>query len=164
MKKIIFLIFFIIGGMMFTNIYAQYPIPSFKTPVNGKANFQERSLSMLDNDSLIYGKRQIIITVTCVGKAIGECSATVWVYSLDGRDILGPYTVYGGGSLYVNIDDREWGVYVQTDDQITVSVWIESTPLDLKTGMKTPTPQLQNKDLLERKRISLEYLLFACKY
>ena len=33
--------------------------------------------------------------------------------------------MYGGQTLRGDIDDREWGVYVTTDDQIVVDVWIE---------------------------------------
>jgi hypothetical protein len=75
------------------------------------------------------------IKVQCVGgKNLGTCQATVCVYSLDGQTILGPYTVYGGEILSVPIDDREWGVYVESDDEITVDVWISTGEAGLLQG------------------------------
>jgi len=72
-------------------------------------------------------KREMDVRVNCSGvSSNGKCQATVWVYSLDGETILGPYTVNGGDVLSVPIDDRDWGVLVSTDDDITVDVWIES--------------------------------------
>jgi len=38
--------------------------------------------------------------------------------------VLGPYTVYAGETLDVEIDEREWGVLVQTTYEIQVDVWI----------------------------------------
>ena len=51
--------------------------------------------------------------------------ATVWIYSIDGLDILGPYYVTCGNTLEVEIDDREWGALVESDMDINVSVWID---------------------------------------
>jgi len=51
--------------------------------------------------------------------------ATVWIYSLDGLDILGPYYLACGNTLEVEIDDREWGALVESDMDINVSVWID---------------------------------------
>jgi hypothetical protein len=58
-------------------------------------------------------------------KGSSSSVATVWVYSLDLQDIIGPYTVYGGETIYVDIDEREWGVIVQSEDHVEVDVWIE---------------------------------------
>ncbi|RLD83955.1 MAG: hypothetical protein DRJ10_02475 [Bacteroidetes bacterium] len=37
-------------------------------------------------------------------------SAQINVYSLDGNDVLGPYTVNQGDELIVTIDEREWAI------------------------------------------------------
>jgi hypothetical protein len=50
--------------------------------------------------------------------------AIAWIYSLDGLDVLGPYTIYAGETLSVPIDDREWGVIIQTSFEIQVDVWV----------------------------------------
>ena len=49
----------------------------------------------------------------------------VWVYSLDGRDILGPYCIIGNGGLSVTVDNRLWDVMVQCSDKKIVSVWTD---------------------------------------
>ena len=123
MKKLLFLsmLLFITGiqAMM-----GQNPIPSYNFPVSRQANFVEQRPILTTSDNS-REKRQVIVKTTCVGSEISNCSATVWVYSLDGTTVYGPFTMYGGQTLRVDIDDREWGVYVTTDDQIVVDVWIE---------------------------------------
>jgi hypothetical protein len=47
------------------------------------------------------------------------------VYSLDGETVYGPFTVYSGETLRVEIDDRECGVYVESNEDVIVDVWIE---------------------------------------
>ena len=105
-----------------SSLLAQYPIPSFNVPVHFKADFQEQLQRSPDQ---VLEKRTVHIRVSCIGGSITNCSANVWVYSLDGHDILGPFTVNGGETLDVEIDEREWGAYVVSDDAITVDVWID---------------------------------------
>ena len=117
-------------------VFCQYPIPSYNVNVISKATFQESqgstgvSLLNRNNNGQVWApmaKREMDVRVNCSGVSPnGTCQATVWVYSLDGQTILGPYTVNGGDVLSVPIDDRDWGVLVITDDDITVDVWIES--------------------------------------
>ncbi|MFH1160083.1 MAG: hypothetical protein V1733_03950 [bacterium] len=102
---------------------AQKPIPSWNAPVYYEENFQESGTKPQGSKSA-KGKRTMNI------KAKGTdgqtpCQATVWVYSLDERDILGPYTVDCEETLPVEIDERLWGVLVQTEDHIYVDVWID---------------------------------------
>jgi len=40
-------------------------------------------------------------------------------------DTLGPYLVQCGETLTVEIDEREWGVLVETGSETLVDVWIE---------------------------------------
>ena len=97
-----------------------YPIPSYNITVESVARFiptGTRNLTSLHQDR---EKRTQHITVR---GSVGSY-ATVWVYSLDGLDTLGPYTVYAGETLDVEIDEREWGVLVQTTYEIQVDVWI----------------------------------------
>jgi hypothetical protein len=117
-------------------VFSQYPIPSYNVNVTSWANFQEYPLSSVvstrnSNNAGCVGspmaKRDMNVQVNCCGFASTDsCKATVWVYSLDGETILGPFTVYGGDILSVPIDDRDWGVIVSTEDDITVDVWIGS--------------------------------------
>jgi hypothetical protein len=115
--------------------FCQYPIPSYNVPVISKATFQESKVSTggssLNNNngpvSAPMAKREMDVKVNCSGSSSGgSCQATVWVYSLDGLTVLGPYVVYGGDILSVTIHDRDWGVLVTTEDDQTVDVWIES--------------------------------------
>lgn len=121
MKKIILSLTVLILSIS-TQLFAQYPIPSYNVTVSSNATFEEQQSTTI-TPCQVLGKRSIHIKVTCLGLSMAACSATVWVYSLDGQTILGPYTVNGGDTLTVEIDDREWGVYVETEDNISVDVW-----------------------------------------
>ena len=117
MKNMILALTLVLTLCSFQQTLAQYPIPSYDVSVKGRANFQESQTSR--------GRRNLNVKVQCGGIALsGTCQATVWVYSLDGQTVLGPYTVNGGETLTVPIDEREWGVYIQTEDIITVAVWV----------------------------------------
>jgi hypothetical protein len=134
--------------------FSQYPIPSYNVNVTSWANFQEPQLSSevsiqksSNSDYVIspMAKRDMNVQVNCCGfSSCDSCQATVWVYSLDGQTILGPFTVYGGDVLSVPIDDRDWGVIVSTEDDITVDVWIGSD--DMKKPVK-----LNKKEYILRK-------------
>ena len=116
-----FLLIFVQAG--FSQTIKPYPIPSYDIQVNGMAVFQEPAVS--EDDSPL-GRRKIHVQVICQ-KNLDTLSnmATVWIYSIDGLDILGPYYVTCGNTLEVEIDDREWGALVESDMDINVSVWID---------------------------------------
>ncbi|MDD4604383.1 MAG: hypothetical protein PHF97_11340 [Bacteroidales bacterium] len=123
MKNILLLsIIFLLTG--FSGLKAQNPIPSFQIPVHYHADFQEKSTGTISMDNG-REKRNVIIRTTREISKITPCTATVWVYSLDGMTIYGPYITYSGVDLIVEIDDREWGVLVESDDLVIVDVWIE---------------------------------------
>jgi hypothetical protein len=119
MLKKMFLILFLFG-LGITLVSGQNPIPSYNVPVYHFANFQEQLKSCNTSDNS-RGKSGIIIRANGATSSI----AIVYVYSLDMQDVLGPFTMYGGETLTVSIDSREWGVLVESDDHITVDVWIE---------------------------------------
>jgi len=119
MKKLNLLILFtIIWGTIQLN--AENPIPSYNVVVNHNENFQE---TIGDLQRLILVKAQRALNVKIKGSS--SSMATIWAYSLDGQDRLGPYYAYGGETVSIPIDDRPWGVTVQSDDPIIVDVWIE---------------------------------------
>ena len=118
MKKIICLTLFLFGiGVM--PVSAQNPIPSYNVPVYHAANFQEQNKSSNANHSTL-GKRVIIVNA----QGAPTTKTTIYVYSLDLRDILGPFKLEGEDILYVDIDMREWGVYVESEGDLVVDVWI----------------------------------------
>jgi len=52
-------------------------------------------------------------------------TAEVNIYSLDGIDVLGPFTVTEGTALVVDIDEREWSVSTSSTSQgAEISYWI----------------------------------------
>ena len=128
MKNLFLVVTFILMLCGFQQTHAQQPIPSYNVSVKTRANFQESQPSR--------GKRNMNIKVQCSGISLAPtCQATIWVYSLDGQTIFGPFTVSGGETLSVPIDGREWGVFVQTEDTITVDVWTSMYDLMKLQGM-----------------------------
>ena len=111
----------------FSNIYSQdfpvYPIPSYNITVDGYADFMNQiSTPQQNNDK---GIRRVIIHLKSAFEPSLPCQATVWVYSLDLTTVLGPYSLVCGDELPVQIDERDWGVFVETEDKVIVDVWIE---------------------------------------
>jgi len=102
---------------------AQNPIPSWNVAVNSVANFQESSSKSTCSNPL-RGKRNMNIKARGA-EGQSSCQATVWVYSLDEQDILGPYPIQCEETIIVEIDEREWGVLVESEDHVYVDVWIE---------------------------------------
>ena len=101
-----------------------FPIPSYNVPVDSAyARFQENGQAINTDASL--EKRDVHVIIINRNPELPACQATVWIYSLDGQDILGPYTVICGATLVVSIDERLWGVLVESAAQIEVDVWIE---------------------------------------
>lgn len=122
MKKTVLLLifgFFLAVGLM-SQTQNPYPIPSYNVTVDGYTLFQESMGS-----SLTEGKKILNTSVKKYGPESPECTATVWIYSLDEQSVLGPYSVPVGTILSVEIDDRLWGVLVDSDCEILVDVWIE---------------------------------------
>ena len=119
MKKVFLMTLVLMLGGIF-QLSAQNPIPSYNTPVNHVANFQEL-VNSPDLKSTSKGQRVLQVKV----KGSSAAKATIWVYSHDNQDILGPFIVYGGETISVSIDDRLWGVIVHSDSDIDVDVWIE---------------------------------------
>ena len=109
-------------------VYSQampvYPIPSYNVGVLGVALFEESAGQSKDNPC--RERRKIHIQVNCQKNiADNDRDVTVWIYSLDGKDVLGPYTVSCGNTLEEAIDEREWGVMVKSEIEVYISVWID---------------------------------------
>jgi hypothetical protein len=125
MKKMLFsaLIVIMITGSMSGQSTRPYPIPSYGIQVDGFALFCESGNP--GNPDPSKAKKDGIIKIYPSNPEVTTCSATVWWYSLDGLDVLGPFTVLCGETLVTAIDERAWGVLVQSNDDIVVDVWIE---------------------------------------
>lgn len=72
-------------------------------------NEGESSLGSLLIKSMDEGK----LVVEVKDESSSQVSeAIVYIFSLDGHEELGPFTVIEGETLVVNIDDREWSVRI----------------------------------------------------
>ena len=98
-----------------------WPIPSYNVIICGTADFREDY--QLSKYSPQKERREIHVVAKPSGNT-HRCEATVWIYSLDGKTTLGPYTIECGETLTVEIDDREWGALVQSEDEVCIDVWI----------------------------------------
>jgi hypothetical protein len=109
---------------------AQYPIPSYNVGVIQQAYFEEQGNNMVINP-IPQAKREVNIQTQCLAISTHSPCAEVWVFSLDGQDLLGPYYIDNNDILSVPIDDRLWGVYLVATYELNASVWIgggESIP------------------------------------
>jgi hypothetical protein len=123
MKKLI-LLFMCFWGIVVNN-YAQYPIPSYNVLVFPKATFKQSAITPALQKEAPMAKRIIVIHVDQTIPDSGTNVVTVYVYSLDGETVLGPYYLTGNSTIYVEIDDRDWGVLVELQEKVYVSVWID---------------------------------------
>ncbi|MCX6249258.1 MAG: hypothetical protein NTX61_00745 [Bacteroidetes bacterium] len=127
MKKslLVLALLIILGGLQ---VKAVKPIPTYNLPLQNVANFQEKHNNKDNDNGVKLGvkyKRDLDVrtTVTPPGH---KPIIFVWVYSLDMRDILGPFIMVGDDFLTVEIDEREWGVITMCSEKVYVSVWIEA--------------------------------------
>jgi hypothetical protein len=125
MKKIMFISILFVASLNWSHSNAQgiavYPIPAFNVNINFPVNFREVRL----NQSLMQTeeKRELDVEVKTPTNGL-NCQATVWVYTLDYRTVLGPYTISYGVPLSVAIDESQWGAFIEPDSEMTVNVWI----------------------------------------
>ena len=119
MKKLVLVIavLFIAAGFQ---AKAVKPIPSYHAPMFGLANFQEKHTGLKSEPK---EKRDMNVVSTVSGG--GPKVAIVFIYSLDFKNILGPFYLYNEDKITVEIDGREWGVFVQSSDHMEISVWTD---------------------------------------
>ena len=124
MKKLLFLtlLFFV---AQYTVVRAEQPIPSRHARIYHAGNFREHNNPWSHNPFLLKSKkekRDMEIQVAS-SSSTPKSMAIVYVYSSDLNDIVGPFNVSTGDFLTVPIDDRDWGVIIESDDHIYVDVW-----------------------------------------
>ncbi|HEY9114436.1 MAG TPA: hypothetical protein VIN10_07020 [Bacteroidales bacterium] len=127
MKKYLSLLVLVIGLIIVSpsKAQAQYPIPSYQVELmQVNATFEEN-----ENTEILspINREESQLTIEVGDPNPLQVSwVIVNVYSLDGQDVLGPYTVMEGSLLSVAIDDRAWGVkVVNCLEGAILSVWIE---------------------------------------
>jgi hypothetical protein len=125
MKKLCGLLLLCILGNVFPGFgqnIPSYPIPSYNVPVIGTVNFSNGTIQT-DSCNLTDEKRDVNIHLQSASIEDPGCGAEIWVYSLDQTTILGPYEMICGETLVVQVDEREWGVLVESEQMVTVDVW-----------------------------------------
>jgi hypothetical protein len=107
------------------HLQASKPIPSYKQPVSRLANFTEKHHNN-DSKSDPKGKRYMVVVAQVAGPS--REPVVIWVYSLDGQDISGPFMIIDSGEITVPIDNRLWGVLVECEEKTVVSVYTQPVP------------------------------------
>jgi hypothetical protein len=124
MKKFLFLtiLFFVAQSSI---VRAEQPIPSFHARIYHVGNFREHNNVSGHNpfqNKSTKEKRDMQIQAT-VANGNPKAFAIVYVYSLDMKDILGPFVINSGESLSIPIDERDWGAFITSEDHIYIDVW-----------------------------------------
>jgi hypothetical protein len=122
MKKLLLIIYY--SGIALS-MNAQYPIPSYNVPLCPRATFTEKGIVPQSKKNAPAGKKILIIHIGHMTPDTIRNMITVYVYSLDGTTILGPFYVTSDTTLTIPIDEREWGVLVNDQCEVEVSVWID---------------------------------------
>jgi hypothetical protein len=122
MKKII-LISVMLMFVSMNYLVASKPIPAYNVKIASIANFMERGGGS-SGFTFTDGKRQMNVesSTTHTGPLSGY--TYVYIYKLDYSVILGPYRLYPDDVLSVDIDEDKWGAIVQTNQDLSISIWI----------------------------------------
>jgi hypothetical protein len=122
-KTILFLIMLLFSGL--NVLMAQFvkvnPIPTYNYPLTQQyAGFQENGTGEDPRE-----KRDMDVEVTTSSDNITDIFATVWIVKKNGTEVLGPYTVFCNDILSVELPKGKWGVIINCNWAVNVSVWIE---------------------------------------
>jgi hypothetical protein len=125
MKKQIFsFVLFTVILLFSANIFAQFPISSYDIPVESGSYFAEsHSYAPVFSSE----KRKMNVDVTDPSTSFENSKVIFIAFSLDFQEFKGPFTLEAGSSKQIDIDDREWGVYVLfTEGRSLMSVTTET--------------------------------------
>ncbi|HEY9113060.1 MAG TPA: hypothetical protein VIN10_00080 [Bacteroidales bacterium] len=115
------------NAQTFKSNVQNYSIPAYDVPVSQNTNFQEPIQVFKKNPKGDRARRtaQVDVETQNPPTSPNAVIAIVELYSLDGQDVYGPYSVYENEILNVEVDEREWGVTViQVMENSEMSVWI----------------------------------------
>ena len=123
-KQALITVFFVVSIFFSANVFAQFPISSYDTPVAPGSFFTETHATA---PTMSSEKRKMNIDVTDPGDALSDSKVTFIAYSLDMQSFKGPFTVQAGHSKKINIDKKRWGVYVlNVEGRCNMSVYTNS--------------------------------------
>ncbi len=125
-KQVLFSVFFAVSIFFSANVFAQFPISSYDTPVNSGTYF---SMSQSQSPAMSAEKRKMNIDTTDPDTAPTTGFVTFMAYSLDMQSFQGPFTLEVGTSKSIEIDDRPWGLVVLKleGSNCNMSVYTETT-------------------------------------
>ncbi len=115
-KQVLFSVFFAVSIFFSANVFAQFPIASYDTPVTAGTYF---TMSHASAPAMSAEKIKMNINTTDPGTNSPTATfVTFVVYTLDMQTFKGPYTLQIGSSKTIEIDERQWGLVVlgQTAD------------------------------------------------
>lgn len=131
------LVLIIVSIALSSTVSAQYSIPAYDVEIIIEpTTFEEGSDGSIirninaTNTNFIQapgtdGERKMNVRVNATPPS-ESATARVLIYSLDGEDSFGPFTVSDESVLEQSIDERDWGVKIVTASTgCEVSVWIE---------------------------------------
>ena len=125
MKNKILLTFLILFAGIAASVAQTYvvnPIPSYNFPMNEpEAIFHENKQLVSNNKE----KRDMDVVVNTRSTSWIPVLAHVWVFKMSSNTIKGPYHAYPGEKLEVPIGHGKWGVRVQCNESVDVSVWVD---------------------------------------
>ncbi len=124
-KHVLFSVFFAVAIFFSANVFAQFPISSYDTPVTPGTYF---AMSRTSNPAMSAEKRKMVINTTDPETAPTMGYVTFLAYSLDMQTFKGPYTIEVGSSKTIAIDERQWGLVVLRLDgsKCNMSVYTDS--------------------------------------
>jgi hypothetical protein len=126
MKKLFFIaVILLITGFTNTNAnqggFKPYPIPSFKTTLEGDGVFLE---SRTGNNQL-DGKRKLNIRVTSMSMFMGGF-AQVYAYDATTQSKVGPFYPESGEIISLLVDWDQWGALVRSPEEVAVDIWFDN--------------------------------------
>jgi len=124
-KQVLFSVFFVVSLFFSANIFAQYPIASYDTPVQEGTCFMETHSTA---PTMSAEKRKLNIDTTDPLSASTGGTVTFIVYSEDMQEFQGPFTLEVGQSKEIEINEKKWGLTVlsTTSSKTLMSVYTTS--------------------------------------
>jgi hypothetical protein len=123
MKKLVLItIIAILAIFPFTNLSAQFAIPTYAQELNGTSITLEEEHPP---GIMVSERRKMNVGTSRTGESV-TTTVTFMIYKLDNTEMHGPYTVVDDIPFLFDIDEDEWGVKVlEYDPDAELSVWIE---------------------------------------
>jgi hypothetical protein len=125
-KQVLFSVFFVVSILFSANVFAQYPIASYNTPVQEGTYFAETHTTA---PTMSAEKRKLNVETTDPTTAATGGTVTFIVYSEDMQEFQGPFTLETGQSKQIEINEKNWVLYVlsTSGSKALMSVYTTST-------------------------------------